>query len=162
MEAIRTHSLRTQLIALTLLLASFTIFAHSVSLHDAKLFNLVKFQRFDFESLKGKKFLVVFFQNDCPPCREQLRALNCMKEKKSAVQVVAVGIGEPKELGKEAKRLNLSFPALESTPKFVEMVDGVSSTPVTLFVDEKGRITQREDGTRTCEAWVTLADQKKL
>jgi len=137
-------------------------FGHAVSLHDAKLFDLVKFQRFDLASLKGKKFLVVFFQLDCPPCREQLRALNCLKEKLPSVEIIAAGVGEPKELGKEAKRLGLKYPALESTPKFQEMVDGVSSTPMTLFVDEKGMIVQREDGTRTCEAWETLAKQKKL
>ncbi len=162
METHRSHSLRAQLITIAALLFSTTSFAHSVSLHEAQLFQLTKFSRFDFSSLKGKKFLLVFFQVDCPPCREQLKALNCLKGKKPEIEIVAAGVGEPKELTKEVKRLQLTYPTLESTAKFQAMVDGISSTPVTFLVDEKGMITKREDGTRTCEAWEIVAAQKKI
>ena len=164
METQRPNSLRTQLIAWLLFFpwAAPLAFGHNASVHEAKLYQLSKFQRFDLASLKGKKFVLVFFQPDCPPCREQMKALKCLKEKFKKVEVVAVGVGEQPALAKEVRPLALNYPALESTPKFQALVDGVTSTPSTLYVDEQGHITSREEGTRSCEDWEKVAKSKVL
>lgn len=161
MEAHRTNSLRVKLVASFLFLCTLAS-GHSVSLHDARLYQLLRLQRFDLESFKGKKPVVVFFQPDCPPCREQMKSLKCLKEKHPTVEILAVGVGEQAALVKEVRPLALNFPSVESTPKFVEMVDGISATPHTLFLNEMGFITSREDGTRPCEEWEKIARAKKL
>lgn len=162
METQRPDSLRAQLIALFFLLSPLLATAHNASVHEGKLYQLAKFQRFDLASLKGKKFILVFFQPGCPPCREQMKALKCLKEKFAKVEVVAVGVGEQPALTKEVRPLALNYPTLESTPKFQELVDGVNATPSTLFIDEQGLVTAREEGTRTCEDWEKVAKAKAL
>ncbi len=163
METNSAHSIRAKLIGLFITLALPSLsWAHSVSLHEAKLYEVTRFQRFELSSLKGKKFLLVFFQPDCPPCREQMKALKCLKEKYANVNVVAAGIGETAVLTKEIRPLSLNYTVVESTAKFQEMVDGITSTPTTFYVAESGFITGKETGTRTCDDWVTVAQQRKL
>jgi thiol-disulfide isomerase/thioredoxin len=154
MAAYRAHSLRAQLISLALLLSAAAP-GNVGSLHDAKLFELTRFSRFDFGALKGKKFLLVFFQTECPPCREQLKALQCLKDQRPEAEIVAAGVGDAKELAKEVKRLGLTFPTLESTIAFQAKFRGVQATPLTFRIDEKGIPSQRETGVRDCESWIS-------
>ncbi len=161
METYRADSLRIKLI-FGLLFLAVTAWGHTVSLHEAKLYQLTRFQRFDLESFKGKKFILVFFQPDCSPCREQMKALKCLKERHASLEVLAAGVGDQAALVKEVRPLALNFVSVEATPKFLTMVDGISSTPHTLFVGGDGHITSREDGARSCEEWEKIGKSRKL
>ena len=102
------------------------------SLHEPVVHSLSRYQ--------GKPVLMLFFQPDCNWCLRQVRAINELNEQcEGGFEAVAVGVrGSRGELRKELRRIRPDFPAYQASPRLLEALGGVETTPLMLVGDDEG------------------------
>jgi thiol-disulfide isomerase/thioredoxin len=105
------------------------------------------------QDLRGKPMIVNFWATWCPPCVEEMPALEKLHQALSGeVNVVAVNLGEDPEVVKAyLDQHDLVLPVLLDEAAQVAHVLGINYLPATLFVDAKGVVRSSYRGALTAE-----------
>lgn len=100
--------------------------------------------------LRGKGVVLNFWVTTCPPCREEMPALNAayVAHKERGVVVVGVDFRSPLETEAAARALlqefQIQYPAgLDREGGPISLDYGVSGLPVTFFIDQRGVVVRR-------------------
>lgn len=101
--------------------------------------------KFDIQSLKGKKVIVSFYASWCPNCIVELKTLNSIKSQKLAdVEVLAITDESIEKLVAFKTKTQYPFTFLTLTGQFPEI--GINSIPVTYLLNTKGEIVYNNVG----------------
>ena len=102
--------------------------------------------------LRGKRVLLNFWANWCPPCRVELPHLQAAHEKYGKDEFVVLGVdyGESREQVLAFARANkLTFPmALDETGEAM-LAYGIRGIPTSFFIDRQGVIVAKQAGAVT-------------
>jgi thiol-disulfide isomerase/thioredoxin len=119
---------------------------------------------YDISKMRGNVLLVSFGATWCQPCKEELRALEQLKQeyKDKPVRFLWVDIESPEDvsdgqLRNFAKSLKLTFPVLRDPTKFTfaQFTDTVRIPMVTIF-NKDGRLVVRQTGMAAPEEYKTF------
>ncbi|MBI3518455.1 MAG: TlpA family protein disulfide reductase [Bacteroidetes bacterium] len=101
--------------------------------------------KFDIQSLKGKKVIVSFYASWCPNCIQELKELNSIKQQKlSDVEVLAITDESIEKLVAFKTKTQYPFTFLTLTGTFPDI--GINSIPVTYLLNTKGEIVYNNVG----------------
>ncbi len=133
--------LRAAWLVTTLLLAALTAArADAPSLLDFDLRSLSEPETHSLKRYAGKPVLMLFFQPDCTWCLRQVKTINELGRQCDAFSAMAIGVlGTRSELRTELRRLRPAFPAYQASPRLLESLGEVETTPLMLFGDADGR-----------------------
>lgn len=99
--------------------------------------------------LRGQPLLINFWATWCPPCREEMPALEWIDRKWAArgAAVVAINFEEDEETIRRYLAENgLSLPVFQDNRGEVAQILDITYLPTTLFVDDEGVIRSRNEG----------------
>lgn len=108
--------------------------------------------RVSLKNLRGKDVYLNFWTTWCPWCKEELPALEKVSReyKNKDLVVLAVDIGEDQKTVSDYIRQNgYDFSVLLDANQAVAQQYGVTSIPVSLFIDKKGNIAKKNVGAMT-------------
>lgn len=111
-------------------------------------------QAFPLNTLQGKAVLINFWATWCPPCRQEMPAMQAFQQAYQAdgVTVVAINTGETAEkVQPYVDQLDLTFTVLLDPDMQVASAFRVFSVPTSFFVDQYGVVRERYAGTLTYE-----------
>lgn len=95
----------------------------------------------------GKVTLVNFWATWCPPCRQETPDLVRLHEEYSAQGLQVIGISldleGPEKVGPFVEEFAIPYPILMGTQETADLFGLQFGLPVTLIVDEQGRILRR-------------------
>lgn len=117
-------------------------------------------------SLKGKKVLLNFWATWCPPCQEEMPALENIykKYKGEGIEIIAVNATVGKETEEKVKQFidvhQLTFPVPLDTDGEVVQMYGIYGMPTSYFIDENGVVRSFYFGMMTEE--MIIRELKKL
>jgi len=103
---------------------------------------------------RGKVVLINFWASWCPPCREEMPALQAVYQDKQSenLVVLAVDIQEDSDtVSRFVQKLGLTFPIAMDTEGEVTEAYGIDSIPSSFFVDKSGTIRAISIGAMTKE-----------
>jgi thiol-disulfide isomerase/thioredoxin len=105
------------------------------------------------QDLRGKPMIVNFWATWCPPCVEEMPALEELHRSLAGeLSVVAVNLGESPELVQAyLEQHQLTLPVFLDQSEQVARVLGINYLPATLFVDAKGVVRSSYRGALTPE-----------
>lgn len=95
--------------------------------------------------LRGQGVVLNFWGTWCPPCREEMPALDSahQKFKDKGVQVIGVNIGESDVVVSSfMEKYQLSFPMLMDRNSEISRLYQVGNLPQTVFIDGEGMINR--------------------
>ena len=126
------------------------------SLQEPDVHSLIRYQ--------GKPVLMLFFQPDCGWCFRQVRVINELAEQcDDGFEAVAVGVrGSRGELRKELRRIRQDFPAYQASPRLLEALGGVETTPLMLVGDDEGDLVTWMRGYIATDRLHTVLDEAGL
>lgn len=102
-------------------------------------------ERFDIQSLKGKKVILSFYASWCPNCIEELHILNKIKgQKLKDVEILAVTDENIEKLISFKTKKQYPFTFLKLTTSFSSI--GIASIPTTYLINKKGEIVYNKVG----------------
>lgn len=117
--------------------------------------------KFDIASLKGKKVIVSFYASWCPPCNQELKALNKVKDQKLAgIEILAITDESIEKLVEFKNRTQYPFTFLTITTMFSEI--GIHSIPTTYLLNAQGEIVYNNVGFIDWEDESTMEHLKSL
>jgi cytochrome c biogenesis protein CcmG/thiol:disulfide interchange protein DsbE len=106
------------------------------------------------ESVKGKVFILHFWQVGCSSCKLEMPAMDDLygKYRHKGLEVLAINIGQKKETVKAfAAELGASYPILIDADRKSETLYGVTDLPRTYVLDRSGTVRYRIMGSATPE-----------
>ncbi|MES2516311.1 MAG: TlpA disulfide reductase family protein [Bacteroidota bacterium] len=117
--------------------------------------------KFDIASLKGKPVIVSFYASWCPPCNQELKALNKVKDQKlQGIEILAITDESIEKLVEFKTRTQYPFTFLTITTTFANI--GIASIPVTYLLNAKGEIVYNNVGFIDWEDESTVEHLKSL
>jgi peroxiredoxin len=114
----------------------------------------------DSESLRGKVVLVNFWATWCGPCKEEMPALQRLKQtfSRENFELLAVTTDQqPENIRKFMHALNLDFPILMDETKDVSAAFGIRGLPTTFVIGKNGLLLGRAVGPRRWDAPESVA-----
>ena len=96
--------------------------------------------------LKGKVVFLNFWATWCPPCRDEMPAMNSLyqKLKDQGFEMVAVNLGESRAaVNTFVNNYNLTFPVALDTRSLTGSLYGIRSIPTTYIINRRGLIVAR-------------------
>ena len=105
----------------------------------------------DDAALTGKHWIVNFWATWCPPCIEEMPAMNAAREAldPASIGMLAVNVGEsPKAIEAFLEEVPIDFPVLLGDGALTLPDWGASALPTTLVVDADGRVILEAVGPR--------------
>ncbi|NMD70483.1 TlpA family protein disulfide reductase [Bacillus sp. DNRA2] len=101
---------------------------------------------------KGKKVMLNFWATWCPPCKAEMPDMEKFYEgNKDRVEILAVNMDTTNDVEGFAKEYGITFPILLDEKNEVNRDYGIVSIPTTFFIDEKGVIKQKINGSMKLE-----------
>ncbi len=97
----------------------------------------------DLKSMRGRVLVVNFWATWCEPCRDEMPALQRLRDRFAgkAVEVITVNFGEsPEKIAQFMAREKLALPVIVDTQKETANDWGVRGLPTTFLVDASGRV----------------------
>ncbi|GAB4426177.1 MAG: hypothetical protein Kow0031_05910 [Anaerolineae bacterium] len=112
------------------------------------------------ESLAGKPVVINFWATWCPPCKEEMPALEAaFKQHGDHVNFLAVNVQEDRPLvNRFVQQFGLSLPVLLDFDGDTLNLYGVRGLPTTVFVDAEGRVAALHLGGLTEESLAEYLD----
>lgn len=110
--------------------------------------------------LRGHVVMVNFWATWCGPCKDEMPALNRLKEHfaGSSFELLAVTTDQQVEAIRTfVKALGLDFPVLLDDRKDVSAAFGVRGLPTTVLIDRQGHLVGRAVGPRTWDSAESVA-----
>lgn len=101
---------------------------------------------------RGQVVIVNFFASWCPPCREEMPALEKLYQtyRDQGLVVIGVGVQDGKrQIASFAEALGVTFPIVWDGSGDVSMAYRISGLPTTYFIDRTGAIRERVFGSLT-------------
>ncbi|MHB1247128.1 MAG: TlpA disulfide reductase family protein [Sulfuriferula sp.] len=140
--------LKRILLLLTMLVVTTT--ASAFSLTDSK--GVVH----TLESYKGKWVLVNFWATWCPPCLEEIPALNALHDKYKNTKLEVIGIAmeyqSPKQVLDFADSMFISYPIVLGSSKIAAQFGPVQGLPTTYLFNPAGKLVAYQVGGITQQA----------
>ncbi len=101
---------------------------------------------------RGRHVLLNFWATWCPPCIEEMPALQALYERLGPDDFVVVAVSSDAEgeavVGPFADRLGLTFPILLDRDAAVSAAYGAKSLPASFLLDPQGRVVAAARGER--------------
>ncbi|MES2364557.1 MAG: TlpA disulfide reductase family protein [Pseudomonadota bacterium] len=140
--------LKRILLLLTMLVVTTT--ASAFSLTDSK--GVVH----TLDSYKGKWVLVNFWATWCPPCLEEIPALNALHDKYKNTKLEVIGIAmeyqSPKQVLDFADSMFISYPIVLGSSKIAAQFGPVQGLPTTYLFNPAGKLVAYQVGGITQQA----------
>lgn len=96
---------------------------------------------------RGTGVLLNFWASWCGPCTNEMPLLNEAYAQTSDIAIIAVNVGEkPERARRFAEELGLNFSIVLDQSNKIKKSYRISGLPVTLLIDENGRIVERMTG----------------
>lgn len=98
------------------------------------------------DDFKGRVVIIRFWADWCTYCAEEMPALDVVynKYKKNGVIILAVNVGQPKEVAEEfVTNLRISYPVLLDTYSITAKQYGVVGLPTSFILDRNGVIREK-------------------
>ncbi|PLS14699.1 alkyl hydroperoxide reductase [Bacillus sp. M6-12] len=103
-------------------------------------------------ALKGKKVMLNFWATWCPPCKEEMPAMQKFyKQTNSDEVILSVNIDPENDVKGFAQKTGITFPIVLDQGGKVQKSYQVISIPTTYFIDSKGIIREKFIGAMTKE-----------
>lgn len=99
----------------------------------------------DLEEYEGKPLILNFWGTFCPPCRNEMPALQKQYEKwqDQGLELVGINLSEDKlTVESFIRQVGVSFPILQDKDKKIERAYGLKQYPTTFFITPKGKIQE--------------------
>jgi peroxiredoxin len=106
------------------------------------------------ENLRGKVFILHFWQIGCSSCKLEMPAMEKLygSYRRKGLEILAVNVGQKKEtVNAFAAELGVSYPVLLDTDGKIAALYGVSDVPRTYVIDRSGIVRYRVFGGATPE-----------
>ena len=101
---------------------------------------------------RGKKVVLNFWASWCPPCREEMPEFQKIHEQNKDIVIVGVNLQEKSDaINAFTSKFGITFPILLDPNAQVKEMYNVFTQPVTYFIDEAGKITDKKFGALTLE-----------
>lgn len=101
---------------------------------------------------RGKKVMLNFWATWCPPCKEEMPAMEQFyKESSKEVEILAVNLDPQNNVNSFVKDNKLTFPILLDQNGTTQQIYSIISIPTTLIIDEQGLILKKHIGSMTYE-----------
>lgn len=112
------------------------------------------------KDFQGKKVLLNFWASWCPPCKEEMPALQQLESNHGReIIILAINIGETKATAVNfMQENNLNFPVLLDRDKSTAQKYLVRGVPMSYFLDENGIITDKVVGAIDYQKMLKLSD----
>ncbi|MHC0035521.1 redoxin domain-containing protein [Pseudoneobacillus sp. C159] len=112
--------------------------------------------------LKGQKVMLNFWATWCPPCKEEMPAMQKFHEEKdNDVTILAVNIDPQLNVQGFVEEMGITFPIPLDETDQVNTIYQVISIPTTFFIDTKGVIKQKHIGGMTYDHMKKYVSQLK-
>ncbi|MBT2661231.1 redoxin domain-containing protein [Bacillus sp. ISL-45] len=99
---------------------------------------------------RGKKVMLNFWATWCPPCKEEMPAMERFyKEKSKDVEILAVNLDPQNNVQSFVKDNDLTFPILLDHDGSTQQTYSIISIPTTFIIDEQGLILKKHIGSMT-------------
>ncbi|MBT2638056.1 redoxin domain-containing protein [Bacillus sp. ISL-39] len=99
---------------------------------------------------RGKKVMLNFWATWCPPCKEEMPAMERFyKEKSKDVEILAVNLDPQNNVISFVKDNDLTFPILLDHDGSTQQTYSIISIPTTFIIDEQGLILKKHIGSMT-------------
>ncbi len=116
---------------------------------DFKLKNLAG-DEVSLKDYRGKKVMLNFWATWCPPCKEEMPAMERFyNEKSKDVEILAVNLDPQNNVKSFVKGNNLTFPILLDQEGSTQQTYSIISIPTTFIIDEQGLILKKHIGSMT-------------
>jgi len=93
---------------------------------------------------QGKKVILNFWATWCPPCKEEMPAMEKFYQKAGDdVEILAVNIDPQYDVKGFANKMGITFPILLDKNDKVNSTYSVMTIPTTYFINEEGLITNK-------------------
>ncbi len=112
------------------------------------------------EDVPSRSAFIVFVQPHCGPCKMQMEAMKCISKKYGkGWNVMAVKMrGETEELKSGLRAMELPFPVVKGTSRFLAPFGAAEApAPTTLVYNKAGKLVDRVEGARPCAFWEQVA-----
>jgi peroxiredoxin len=104
------------------------------------------------EDYRGKKVMLNFWATWCPPCKEEMPAMEQFyKDKSKDVEILAVNLDPQNNVKSFVKDNELTFPILLDEDGATQQTNSIISIPTTFIIDEHGLILKKHIGSMTYE-----------
>ncbi|WP_226641808.1 redoxin domain-containing protein [Mesobacillus subterraneus] len=101
---------------------------------------------------RGKKVMLNFWATWCPPCKEEMPAMEKFyKENSKEVEILAVNLDPQNNVKGFVEENGLTFPILLDKEGRTQQTYSVISIPTSLIIDEHGLIIKKQIGSLTFE-----------
>ncbi|MBT2684908.1 redoxin domain-containing protein [Bacillus sp. ISL-37] len=101
---------------------------------------------------RGKKVMLNFWATWCPPCKEEMPAMEQFyKENSKEVEILAVNLDPQNNVKSFVKDNELTFPILLDQDGTTQQTYSIISIPTTFIIDEQGLILKKHIGSMTYE-----------
>ncbi|WLR57078.1 redoxin domain-containing protein [Mesobacillus subterraneus] len=101
---------------------------------------------------RGKKVMLNFWATWCPPCKEEMPAMEQFyKDNSSEVEILAVNLDPQNNVKEFVNDNGLSFPILLDQDGSTQQIYSILSIPTTFIIDEQGLILKKHIGSMTFE-----------
>lgn len=111
---------------------------------------------------KGKKVMLNFWATWCPPCKEEMPAIQKFyTERGDSVQILAVNLDPENNVKEFAEKLKVNFPILLDEDEEVISAYKILTIPTTFFIDEEGIIQNKFLGALNVEQMKKYTDEPK-
>ncbi|KZS47880.1 thiol-disulfide oxidoreductase [Paenibacillus glucanolyticus] len=96
---------------------------------------------------RGQPVLLNFWASWCGPCVNEMPILNEAYAQESGTQIIAVNIGESREKAEAfASKHHLEMPIVLDQHNTIKGQYGISGLPVTVLIDDQGKMVDRVTG----------------
>ena len=107
---------------------------------------------------RGKKVMLNFWATWCPPCKEEMPAMEKFYQQNSNdIEILAVNLDPQNNVEAFVKEKELTFPILLDQEGSTQQTYSIISIPTTFIIDEQGLILKKHIGSMTYDQMNELA-----